>query len=137
MYKNTSPAERTVYLIKRVGLIVGILLIYYLFNKITNLGIPCIFNTLTGYHCVGCGISRMFIALFDLDFKAASNANIYVLCLLPIALFVFTFKAYRFIKYGITSDPIWLNIIYIVLLICGIIFGILRNLPSFGFLAPH
>ena len=132
-----SPHARKIHLLKRSLILFGILMSYYIFNKITKIGIPCIFHSITGLHCVGCGISRMLIALLHLDFQSAANANIYILCISPIALFIVVYKARRYIKYGTLSDPIWLNCIYVVLLIIGVAFGILRNLPQFSFLAPH
>ena len=134
---QNSPNERKKHFFKRCAILLGILLFYYIFNRVTKIGIPCIFHTITGLHCVGCGISRMLIALIHLDIQAAANANIYILCISPIALFIFVYKARRYIKYGILSDPQWLNCIYVVLLVLGVVFGILRNLPQFSFLAPH
>ena len=38
--------------------------------------IPCVFNLITGYYCPGCGITRMFISIYKLDFYQATVNNI-------------------------------------------------------------
>ena len=42
----------------------GILFMYYL-------KIPCIFKEITGFECLGCGMTRAVISALKLDFKAA------------------------------------------------------------------
>lgn len=112
----------------RIALILfGIGALYALFTYFTGIGIPCIFHLITGLQCPGCGISRMFLSLFRLDFAAAFYYNGAVMCLLPLAAIVCVRKVYIYIRYDKTKDTpsdvcIWIMIFVLLL------FGILRNL---------
>ncbi len=50
-------------------------LLYALFTKIFGFGISCIFNSLTGFSCPGCGNSRAAMAVLRLDFVSAFSYN--------------------------------------------------------------
>ena len=95
--------------------------------KITSL---CPIKTITGLDCPGCGITRMFVALFYGNIYQAFRYNPLVFIELPIIfilLVLYKFKKeYRKV----------INIIFIVLLIITIVYGVLRNIPMFYFLAP-
>lgn len=95
--------------------------------KITSL---CPIKTITGLDCPGCGITRMFVALFHGNIYQAFRYNPLVFIELPIIfilLVLYKFKKeYRKV----------INIIFIVLLIITIVYGVLRNIPMFYFLAP-
>ncbi len=95
--------------------------------KITSL---CPIKTITGLDCPGCGITRMFVALFHGNIYQAFRYNPLVFIELPIIfilLVLYKFKKeYRKV----------INIIFIVLLIVTIVYGVLRNIPMFYFLAP-
>jgi hypothetical protein len=45
--------------------------------------IPCIFSTLTGYHCPGCGLTTATIDLLQLHFVSAWDHNPMVFAVLP------------------------------------------------------
>lgn len=99
--------------------------------------IPCPFYELTGWHCPGCGISRLFLALFDINFYQAFRWNPFVFILLPFAIFLLLDYVLKYIAdsqnslyYKIPSG-FWTG-----LLVAVIVYGILRNLPAFAFLAP-
>lgn len=95
--------------------------------KITSL---CPIKTITGLDCPGCGITRMFVALFHGNIYQAFRYNPLVFIELPIIfilLVLYKFKKeYRKV----------INIIFVVLLIITIVYGVLRNIPMFYFLAP-
>ena len=40
-------------------------LIYYFIHEKYNISIPCVFHEITHLYCLGCGISRMFISIFQ------------------------------------------------------------------------
>ena len=112
----------------RIALILlGIGALYTLLTYFTNFGIPCLFYTITGLQCPGCGISRMFLALFQLDFAAAFHYNVAVLCLLPLFILVGVRKIYLYIRYNRKKDllsdiGVWGMIVVLIL------FGVLRNI---------
>ncbi len=66
---------------------------YYLFVSLTGWALPCQIYATTGYLCAGCGITRMFVCLFRLDFRAAffHNPLMFVLFFLWNVVAVLTF----------------------------------------------
>ena len=95
--------------------------------KITSL---CPIKAITGLECPGCGITRMFVALFHGNIYQAFRYNPLVFIELPIIfilLFLYKYKKeYRKV----------INILFTILLIVTIVYGVLRNIPMFYFLAP-
>ena len=110
--------------------------LYYIINKITDFSIPCPIHFITGLYCPGCGISRMFIALFELDFYKAFRQNAMVLVSLPLLFFLIIYSAIKYIKCGNMPNSKWFNVFTVILICCYVLFGILRNTEYFYFLAP-
>lgn len=108
-----------------LGGLAGIL--YGLFVRKTGLGIPCMFHLLTGLKCPGCGVTRMAVALLQLDFAGAFEANPAVLVLSPVLLAVFIKSAKTYIRTGrwtmgaMENTAVWLGTAVLVL------YGIVRN----------
>ena len=98
-------------------------ILFVLFIKY-NIGIPCIFNKITGLYCPGCGMTRSVISLIKLNFYLAFRYNMLIILIIPVGIL------YLILKKNI---PNW---IWCVLLLIVILFGILRNIPMFNFLAP-
>ena len=90
----------------------------------------CPIKALTGLNCPGCGITRMFVALFHGNIYQAFRYNPLVFIELPIIAILFLL--YRFNK---KSRKV-VNILFIILLVITIVYGVLRNIPFFYFLAP-
>ena len=133
---NTEQTARLKSVSKSAAIILAIGIAYYLFVKITHLGIPCVFNLITGLHCPGCGISRMFISLASLNFKTAFQYNAYVMRVGPIAA-IFVLRHYiKYILNGTQKSDKFETVLLIIALILAIAFGVLRNIPAFSFLAP-
>lgn len=117
-----------------ITIIFLILLISYLYlgNKL-NVYINCPIKEITGLYCPGCGITRMLQAILQLNFYQAFRYNPLLFISLPFFIF-FTIE-------GIITkkDPLYNKIpnkTLITIIIIFIIYGILRNLPLFDFLAP-
>ena len=133
---NTEQTARLKSVSKSAAIILAIGIAYYLFVKITHLGIPCVFNLITGLHCPGCGISRMFISLASFNFKAAFQYNAYVMSVGPIAA-IFVLRHYiKYILNGTQKSDKFETVLLIIALILAIAVGVLRNIPAFSFLAP-
>ena len=94
----------------------------------TDLKIPCIFYTVTGYQCPGCGITRMIMAVLRLDFKGAIQFNPALFFLLPFLGTSYFVEAYRYIKLGKNDKTIFSKVV--VSLSCAVllVFGIVRNI---------
>jgi len=89
----------------------------------------CFFE-LTGWYCPGCGITRALLSLIELQFYQAFRYNMLAVILLPFGIVYFI---YLFILKRNKKIP---NIILYFILIIVILFGILRNIPIFSYLAP-
>ena len=125
---RTSIIKATIYLL--LGLA------YYAFVRITGWGIPCLFSLATGIVCPGCGISRMFIALLQLDFRAAFGYNALVLCALPFVL-IFGFRHWlRWVKTGNSEMDGLEKVLVLIAAALTIAFWIMRNMEEYAFLAP-
>ena len=98
---------------------------YYL-----NIPIPCLFHKITNLYCPGCGATRMFDALFHFDIYKAVSYNAYVFSIL--ILFIIYLIICLIKRSFITIN----NKVIYVLIMVGIVFAILRNIPNFSFLAP-
>lgn len=88
----------------RVVLIISVALIafavlgtaYYCFDPADTVWMPrCLWKTLTGTDCPGCGSQRMVHALLHGDVRSAWNANPFVLCSLPLIVFMLWIEAGR------------------------------------------
>lgn len=100
------------------------ILLYY------NIGIPCVFNKITGLYCPGCGITRAIKALIRLDFYQAFRYN----PVIPVVLaLLIGDKIYRVIR---KKEKTFSNWFWITILLVVLIFGVLRNIPMFSYLAP-
>lgn len=108
-------------------------LLYYLLNLYTGLAIFCPIHKFTGFYCPGCGITRLLFSLIKLDFYQAFRYNPLVFILIIIGIL------YQLIKLILKKFNIYItipNYIWYILLILVIIYGILRNVPEFSWLAP-
>ena len=61
--------------LKIYGYAIGVGLLYWLWGALTGLYLPCFYYSTTGFYCPGCGISRMFLSLFRLEFSEAFAHN--------------------------------------------------------------
>jgi hypothetical protein len=128
--------ERMLKSLKKALILVLVGLAYYGFVKLTGWGLPCPFHLLTGWHCPGCGISRMFMALLELDFMGALGYNALVLVLLPFGVVFGLRRWIIYVKTGNTAPDRLETVLLIVATVLTLAFWILRNLPQFSFLAP-
>src|SRR5262249_13310082 len=99
----------------------------------------CLFHTLTGLHCPGCGTTRCLHALLHGDPIQALAYNVLAVLALPFLLVWFARLGLAAVRNKrVRSRPVparWIRIIFIAI----VVFWILRNLPWFPFdlLAPH
>lgn len=110
---------------------------YAFFVLWTGIAVPCPLHTVTGLYCPSCGVSRMCLSLLRLDLPGAWHANVMLLLLLPLFAGVFLSWAVRYIKTGNRNLLRWQTAVIWSCCVLLLIFGILRNVPWFAFLAPQ
>lgn len=114
-------------------LLLTLLITYLHLGNKFHIYIDCPIKKLTGLYCPGCGITRMLFAILQLDFYQAFRYNPLLFICLPF--FIFFIIESLILK----KEPLYNKIptkIWIIIIIVFIIYGILRNIPFFDFLAP-
>lgn len=120
--------QRLYRVARRYAVILGVGLLYFVFVRVTKIGIPCPFRAVTGLQCPGCGISRMAISLLRLDFVSAFYANPVILLTSPILLFCIADSDLSYIRTGKASSHPWCRVLLLMVLAALLVFGIVRNL---------
>ena len=120
----------------RTGIVLAVGIAYAIFVAVTHWRIPCLFYLMTNKYCPGCGITRMFMALLQLDFAGAARSNLLVLSLLPIGAVIFLYKARCYVKTGNCPMGKAEKWFYLVVFVLCIVFTVLRNSGGFPFLVP-
>lgn len=135
--KSISWYHNNKSVFKRVLAIIALGIIYLVWYRLTNIGLPCIFHEITNLYCPGCGVTRMFLGLFELDFVKVFKSNCLVFLLLPYGIFAFI-RHYTYLIFKEERYPYkkFHKVILIVILILTIAFGVARNIPCFYFLRP-
>lgn len=119
--------------IRDIIVLIVIFLIYAILIIRFDIGIPCVFYEITGLYCPGCGITRLCLSLFEGDVYQAFRYNPIIFIDLPILFILFVLNI--FLKKNKNIKKIT-DVIIIFLATITIIFGVIRNIPIFSFLAP-
>lgn len=119
--------------IRDIIVLIVIFLIYAVLIIRFDIGIPCVFYEITGLYCPGCGITRLCLSLFEGDIYQAFRYNPIIFIDLPILFILFVLNI--FLKNNKNIKKIT-DVIIIFLATITIIFGVIRNIPIFSFLAP-
>ena len=122
-----------------LNVIIALLVLFVAFVAVRffGLSVPCPSHTLFGVNCTGCGATRMVVAFTKGDIYQAFRYNPALFIFFPFLAVYLGFEVFAYIN-G-TANKLngkfvkWVGIISIILLI---LFGILRNIPMFSFLAP-
>ena len=100
-------------------------------------GIPCVFYSLTGFYCAGCGSGRTLEALLRGDLRHLFSYNVLLIPLGVPCLIVLVHEYLRIVFPKLKLKPVYIpqGVSY---LLAGMIavFWVLRNIPAFSFLAP-
>lgn len=128
LHNLTIIKKRHPQLFRGVSLGVGAILYLKVWLPLTNITVPCVFHEFTGLYCPGCGMTRLILSLFEFDSAQAFRYNPLAFILLPLsAVYLFAHKK---------NMRILTHIIMSVMLILTLAFGLLRNTPTFDWLAP-
>lgn len=98
--------------------------------------VPCIFSSLSGVYCAGCGTGRMLHSLLRLDVHTAFAYNPFMMVFLPPFAVFLVVQAVLYVKKGtlFSSVPAKCFLIFVILL--GLLYSVMRNLSAFSYLAP-
>lgn len=120
--------RRLFHVLRTVGLLILLGLLYALWGSLTRLWLPCPFHLLTGLDCPGCGVTRMCLALLRLDLSAAWSANPGMLVLAPLLLGLLSWHAVTYIRTG--NRHFTRGQTFLCWTLVGLLFlhGLLRNL---------
>lgn len=100
---------------------------YGIFVQKTGLAVPCLFRQVTGFQCPGCGVTRMCVALLQLDFAKAFQSNQALFLLAPVMGIVFLKYLVDYIRNGTWKlNQTQTYILYVCIAVL-VIFGIARN----------
>lgn len=123
-----SQAKRLANVLVKLLVIAIAGIIYANIIRSTGFGLPCIFRTVTGLKCPGCGISHMCIALLAMDFTSAWLANPVLLTVSPAIIYIAMKQIIAWIVFGKQKmskiDTIIVNALAVIL----ILWGIVRNM---------
>lgn len=113
------------------------LLYLYFTPEGAGAGIPCPFYAVTGLYCSGCGASRALRSILHFDFYRALRYNAVLTVLFPLLGAYFCALGVSYIRFGkdrvsvkIPGFAVWGAVALVV------VYGVLRNIPAFSFLAP-
>ena len=128
IFLDEQEKNRAILILKKIAIVLSVCILYVVFVKITGVGIPCLIKAVTGKYCPGCGISRMFLAMLELDFKKAFAYNPLLMVLLPFCIFFGVRRGIIYIKSGNKesdlSEQIFIIMAFIVTVIMAIQFGL-------------
>lgn len=136
MVPTDTVHSRLRNLLKKAALICLLGLGYAFFVRVFHFSISCPIYTITGYYCPGCGISRMAMEILEGNILEAIRYNYGIVAAIPLASVTFSSLLIRYIRTGDAKLHQWQNITVWIMVIELLIFGILRNVPAFSFLAP-
>jgi hypothetical protein len=119
--------EKRKAFIKKILTWAAVLLVYYIFVRITGLSLPCMFHEITGLKCPGCGITHMLLNAAKLDFTQALACNAVLFFMLPFFGVLILIKIIFMPKWLEGTNPVF-NGIMIACCAVLIVFGIVRNI---------
>src|SRR5699024_3622710 len=90
---------------------------------------------LTGLHCPGCGAIRSVHALIDGDVLLALRNNVLIVIALPAVAAGVVLWTVRRVQ-GRITNPLQPTAVVLALVALVAVFAVLRNLPTFWFIAP-
>jgi len=138
MISSPSSASRSLILLLTGGFMaMAVIVLFYLFDPVKHSFFPlCVFHQFTGLNCPGCGGQRALHYLLHGEIGAALRCNALVLVAIPVAIWItLRWGARRFSNRELPKlfrHHIWAWVLGGVV----ILFGVVRNLPSFAWLSP-
>lgn len=127
--ENSVEKRQRIKIVLRGLMAVAILGGLYLFVFLTfDVGIPCIFNKLTGLKCPGCGMTHAIASLWKGQPANAWNENALCLSVLPVTCLYLIYRTVRYVNSGGEDFHIWEYVLLLLLLTVTVVYGIMRNI---------
>ena len=96
--------------------------------------VPCPLYKTVHIHCPFCGCTRLLLALIDSNIYQAFRYNeLMFICAIPLTI-LYIYELVIWIKTA--STTVLLDRVITVFIVIAIIFAVMRNTPTFKFLAP-
>lgn len=137
--KSVSKRQRLIIIASLSATLAGLLFLRH-FNPVGSGFYPrCIFHSVTGLYCPGCGMTRALYQLMHGNLSAALAMNPLLFLFLPFMVYAFLSYALVIIRGrglpGVLLNPNLAKLLFWIV----VAFGVLRNIPvsPFNLLAPH
>jgi len=127
----------------RIGLLAGILglaILFFILNPGEHEIFPkCVFHSLTGYYCPGCGSQRAIHSLLHFNFRGVVSNNFLFLPAVLLVLYHYSRPVINRMFNLRLPDIFYRKHTPVILFGVIILFWVLRNLPFYPFsvLAPN
>lgn len=99
--------------------------IYLIIFKIFNIGIPCVFRTLTGYKCPGCGMTHALSEIVNLNFQKAWEYNKLSITVFPVLCIYLLYRWVLSTFYENDNFKTWEYILMVAMAIIVIAYEVL------------
>ena len=103
-------------------------IIFLILDSIFKFHIPCVFKSITGFYCPGCGVTRMLKSMLVFDFYQAFRYNPLLFIFTPFILFLLFNYLYCYYKKKESLFKKMPKSVWNILLVITIIYWILRNI---------
>jgi hypothetical protein len=135
--KKPAPLVPELFAVAVLGVTaIGVGAMVFFFNPSTHGFYPaCLFHSLTGLNCPGCGMTRALYALLHGEFRLALKDN----ALFVLTSAVLVIGSIRFLWLKAAGQPAAFNVAAKFLwlfLATAFAFAVIRNLPGFDWLSP-
>ena len=103
---------------------------YCMLIRRLGVGLPCLFQVVTGLYCPGCGNSRALLALAQLRFGEALQYNYLMPLEAGFALYAAVRTTAHYLRTGVyrlTVGPEWVGLVFLGILL---VWWVVRNLPG-------
>lgn len=100
----------------------------------------CVFYSLTGFYCPGCGSQRAFSSLLHGELKQAISYNALLIAILPLLCYSAMITILNVLRKKQVVQHLFYSMLFVkILLVTVIMFWIFRNFSFYPFnlLAPH
>ena len=129
--------KRLLFVLAAAVLAAAGLFYLYLTKEGVGSGISCPIYALTGLYCPGCGASRAIRSLLHFDLLQALRYNAFVTVSSPFIGLYIAALSVSYVRFGEDRVSRKIPITPVVIFVSfAILYGVLRNIPAFSFLAP-